>query len=104
MITIINKNGQLVTDSRNVAIMIDKKHSELFRTIRGYIEILEQSTNLQSTDFFIAVTYLNRQNKEQPYYLLTKIGCDMVSTKITETKKIYLCPNIVLIFMKCKRP
>ncbi|MBU3200307.1 Rha family transcriptional regulator [Clostridium estertheticum] len=87
MINIININGQLVTDSRDVAVMIDKKHSELFKTIRGYIEILEQSANLQSIDFFILATYLNRQNKEQPYYQLTKIGCDMISTKITGTKK-----------------
>lgn len=98
MINIINKNGQLVTDSRDVAVMIDKKHSELFRTIRGYIEILEQSANLPSADFFISAAYLNIQNKEQPYFLLTKKGCDMVSKKITGTKRILFVAEYIIKF------
>lgn len=39
-LTVVNHNGILVTNSREVAEMVEKDHKELLRDIRGYIEIL----------------------------------------------------------------
>lgn len=35
------------------------------------------------SDFFQESTYITSQNKEQPCYLITKRGCDMVANKMT---------------------
>ncbi|EGT4600656.1 Rha family transcriptional regulator [Clostridioides difficile] len=87
-LTIINQNNQFLVESREVAELIEKKHDNLLRDIRGYKKILEDSSNLKSQDFFIESTYINTQNKTQPCYLLTKKGCDMVANKMTGEKGI----------------
>ncbi|HFL3518258.1 TPA: Rha family transcriptional regulator [Clostridioides difficile] len=87
-LTIINQNNQFLVESREVAELIEKKHDNLLRDIRGYKKILEDSSNLRSQDFFIESTYINTQNKIQPCYLLTKKGCDMVANKMTGEKGI----------------
>lgn len=50
-LTILNKDGQLVSDSRDIARMIGIRHDNLLAKIRGYIEILD-SSKLRSHDFF----------------------------------------------------
>ncbi len=87
-LTIINKNNRFLVESRDVAKLIEKKHDNLLRDIRGYKRIIEDSSNLKSQDFFIESTYVNAQNKTQPCYLLTKKGCDMVANKMTGEKGI----------------
>ncbi|HBH1163962.1 TPA: phage antirepressor KilAC domain-containing protein, partial [Clostridioides difficile] len=87
-LTIIKQNNQFLVESREVAELIEKKHDNLLRDIRGYKKILEDSSNLKSQDFFIESTYINTQNKIQPCYLLTKKGCDMVANKMTGEKGI----------------
>ncbi|MBG0249667.1 Rha family transcriptional regulator, partial [Clostridioides difficile] len=87
-LTIIKQNNQFLVESREVAELIEKKHDNLLRDIRGYKKILEDSSNLRSQDFFIESTYINTQNKIQPCYLLTKKGCDMVANKMTGEKGI----------------
>ncbi|EGT4599380.1 Rha family transcriptional regulator [Clostridioides difficile] len=87
-LTIIKRNNQFLVESREVAELIEKKHDNLLRDIRGYKKILEDSSNLRSRDFFIESTYINTQNKIQPCYLLTKKGCDMVANKMTGEKGI----------------
>lgn len=94
---VLDKKGQLVTDSRDVAEMIGKEHRNLIRDIRRYINILE-SSNLSSQDFFIANTYMNSQNKEQPCYLLTKQGCEMVANKMTGEKGVLFTAKYVQAF------
>ncbi|MCC0683185.1 phage antirepressor KilAC domain-containing protein [Clostridioides sp. ZZV14-6345] len=85
---VIIKNGKFLVESRDVAELIEKKHDNLLRDIRGYKKIIEDSSNLKSQDFFIESTYVNAQNKTQPCYLLTKKGCDMVANKMTGEKGI----------------
>jgi Rha family phage regulatory protein len=84
-LTVINQNGKLLIDSREVALLIEKPHDQLMRNIRTHIEHLD-SAKLQSHDFFIPSTYINTQNKEQPCYLLSKKGCDLIANKMTGTK------------------
>ncbi|MCX7884246.1 MAG: Rha family transcriptional regulator, partial [Caloramator sp.] len=64
-LTVINRNGQLAIDSREVAEMIGKRHSDLLENIKGYIGILANG-NFRSPDFFIESTYLDAQGKERP--------------------------------------
>jgi anti-repressor protein len=45
-LTVFNRNGQLYTDSREVAKMVGKQHKNLIRDIDGYIGVLNQSSKL----------------------------------------------------------
>lgn len=100
---VINKNGVLLVDSRDVAEMIEKKHDQLMRSIRNYISIIEESAKLQSQDFFIESTYINSQNKIQPCYLLTRKGCDMVANKMTGEKGILFTAEYVTKFEEMEK-
>ena len=53
---VIERNGILVVESREVAKMLEKEHKNLLRDIRKYEEILT-SSNLSPTEFFIKSTY-----------------------------------------------
>lgn len=104
-LTVVNHEGTLVADSREVAKMIGKEHRNLIRDIRGYVETLEksnelnfervnetfatqQNANLRSADFFIQSTYIDPKGETRPCYLLTKQGCEMVANKLTGEKGI----------------
>ncbi|HBG1141369.1 phage antirepressor KilAC domain-containing protein [Clostridioides difficile] len=102
-LTIIKQNNQFLVESREVAELIEKKHDNLLRDIRGYKKILEDSSNLKSQDFFIESTYINTQNKIQPCYLLTKKGCDMVANKMTGEKGIIFTAIYVTKFEEMER-
>ena len=86
-----------VVDSREVANLIHRPHNDLMKTIRTYCEYLGQGDFSQS-DFFIPSTYTNTQNKEQPCYLLTKKGCDMVANKMTGEKGVLFTAAYVTAF------
>lgn len=74
--------GQLVADSRDVAAMLERQHKHLVRSIRTYCGYLGR-TKIGPSEFFIEATYLNEQNKSQPHYLLTEMGCEFVANKAT---------------------
>lgn len=81
---IINLNGQLVTDSRDIAGMVSRSHNDVLKDIRRIIEQLGEGTSPQS--YFIESTYKNSQNKELPCFLLTKKGCELYATRMTGEK------------------
>lgn len=81
---IINLNGQLVTDSRDIAEMVGRDHKDVLRDIRNIISQLGESKIAQS--YFIESTYKNSQNKELPCFLLTKKGCELYATRMTGEK------------------
>lgn len=101
-LTIINQNGTLLTDSREVAKMVNKQHKELLRDIRTYCEYLGQS-NFAQSEFFIESTYTNSQNKEQPCYLITKKGCEMIANKMTGQKGVLFTAAYVTQFEKMEK-
>ena len=37
-LTVFEQNGQLLTDSREVAMMVQMNHSDLIRKIKGYMK------------------------------------------------------------------
>lgn len=96
-LVIINNDGVLLVESRQIAEMVDKPHDQLMRSIRTYIEYLE-SAKMQSHGFFIESTYMSDQNKVLPCYLLTKKGCDMVANKMTGEKGVLFTAAYVTLF------
>ncbi|WP_282804252.1 Rha family transcriptional regulator [Clostridium tetani] len=85
---------ELTLDSREVAEMVRKEHDKLLRDIRNYISQMkqanEESPSLESpinpSDYFIESSYVNKQNKKQPCYEITKLGCEFVANKLTGVK------------------
>ncbi|SYX84656.1 Rha family transcriptional regulator [Paenibacillus alvei] len=94
---VINRNGQLLVDSREVAEMVGKEHGHLLRDIKGYVDVLGKS-NFGFSDFFIESTYVSPQNKVLPCYLITRKGCDMVANKMTGEKGILFTAEYVTRF------
>jgi Rha family phage regulatory protein len=99
---VININGHLLTDSRDVAEMLEMQHKNLLRTINNYVGVMHGS-KLSSQDFFVASTYINSQNKEQPCYLITKKGCEMVANKMTGEKGIIFTATYVKKFEEMEK-
>lgn len=99
-LTVIKQNNQLLVESREVAWLIGKEHSNLMRDIRGYVKVINKShsSNLNSENFFIESTYLNTRNQIQPCYLLTRKGCDMVENKMTGEKGVLFTATYVSKF------
>ncbi|NFH48645.1 phage regulatory protein [Clostridium sporogenes] len=93
----ILNNKNLTLDSREVTEMIGKPHNDLMKSIRTYIGYLGEGEIPQS-DYFIESTYINSQNKEQPCYLLTKMGCEMVANKMTGKKGVLFTAKYVKRF------
>jgi Rha family phage regulatory protein len=94
---VISVDGQLVTDSREVAKMVGKRHTELLRTIKGYEGILAER-NFASGDFFIESAYKDGNNQTRLCYLLTKKGCEMVANKMTGEKGVLFTAAYVTKF------
>jgi Rha family phage regulatory protein len=102
-LTVIEQNGQLLIDSREVALMVGKDHSNLMRDIRGYVAILENS-ELNSQNFFIPHTYKTEgNNKTYDCYLLTRKGCDMVANKMTGEKGVLFTAAYVTKFEEMEK-
>ena len=100
-LTIKNYNGINVTDSREVAEMIGKKHAHLMRDIQGYEKVISENPKLDSQNFFIKDTYkVEGNNKTYDCYLLTKQGCEMVANKMTGEKGILFTAEYVQAFNK----
>lgn len=94
---VVSINGQLVTESREVAVMIGKNHADLLRDIRGYVETLGKSS-FASADFFVESNYIDTQGKPRACYQLTKKGCEMVGNKMTGEKGVLFTAAYVTRF------
>lgn len=100
---IINQNGQLLADSREVATMIKTRHDNLIAKIEGYIKSLSTDLNFQVSEFFIANTYKDGTGRELPCYLLTRKGCDMVANKTTGVKGVLFTAAYVTKFEEMEK-
>ena len=96
-LTIINQNGKLLADSREVAEIIGKRHSDLLETIKGYVEHLTNG-NFRSLDFFLPGTYEDGKGQQRPCYLLTRKGCDLVANKMTGEKGVLFTATYAIKF------
>lgn len=100
-LSIIHKNGVDVIDSREVATMVEKPHSDLMKSIRNYTDTLNAG-DFSSVDFFIPHTYTDSKGEQRPCYLLTKKGCDMVANKMTGEKGVLFTAAYVTAFEKMR--
>lgn len=91
-------NDQDVMDSRDVAKMIGKRHTELIRDIRRYISVLETDAKLRPSDFFVESSYLGGNGQDRVSYLLTKQGCEFVANKLTGKKGTIFTATYVSLF------
>lgn len=71
--------------SLEVADMVRKKHSELLKDIRRYIEQLNE-VNIPHVDFFQESTYTDSKGETRPCYEITKKGCEFIAHKLTGIK------------------
>ena len=106
--TIINKRGKEipVIDSREVAEMMGKTHSEIIQyleglnykdgrvKITGIIPTLEQSGDLQVANYFLESTY-NDRGRTKKCYLVTKMGCELLGNKQQGEKGILFTAKYV---------
>lgn len=98
---VVSQNGQLVTDSREVAQMIEKEHKMLLRDIRKYIEYM--GAKLNPSNFFIESYYQDAYGRNKPHFLLTKKGCDMVANKMTGQKGVLFTAEYVTRFEEMEK-
>jgi SPBc2 prophage-derived putative antirepressor protein yoqD len=77
-LTVFEQNGQLLADSREVALMVEKDHSKLLRDIREYCKHLTEA-NFGLSEYFIQYEYQDSTGRTLPCYLCTKKGCDMIA-------------------------
>lgn len=98
-------HGKSVIDSREVAAMVEKQHKNLLADIRGYLKIMEKSTELkiQPSDFFVESTYQDSTGRELPRYLITKKGCDMIANKLTGEKGVLFTAAYVSAFEEMRQ-
>lgn len=101
-LTIRNIDGNFVTDSREVAEMINIRHSDLLERIGLYVKHLT-SGNFRSSDFFIESTYIDAKNETRPNYLITRKGCDMVANKMTGEKGVLFTAAYVTKFEEMEK-
>ena len=89
-LTIVTQNNRHYIDSREVAEIIGKRHNDLLRDIRGYIETMENigEHRIAHSDFFLETTYKSGQNKDMPCYLVSKRGAEMISNRLTGEKGV----------------
>ena len=98
---VITHNGIEVIDSREVAHMVEKPHSDLMKSIRNYADALNAG-DFSSVDFFIPSTYTDGKGETRPCYLITKKGCDMVANKMTGEKGVLFTAAYVTAFEKMR--
>lgn len=100
-LTLINTDGGLYADSRDVAEAIGRPHCDLLRAIRGYCEILNES-KIALVDFFVPAEYEDAKGEKRPCYLITRKGCDMIANKLTGKKGVLFTAAYVTAFEKMR--
>ena len=87
-LNIIEKDGGVYVDSREVAKIVDKKHNNLLRDISVYINHMRKSTqlNFELSDFFLESSYFDGTGRSLPCYLVSKMGCEVISNKLIGEK------------------
>ena len=72
-------------DSREVAEMTGKEHSNLMKDIRRYIE-QSAKVKIDLGEFFQERTYQDANKQTRPCYTVTRKGCEFIANKLTGIK------------------
>lgn len=89
-------------DSREVAEMIDIRHTDLLRKVSNY-EVILTNAKLRSLEFFIPNEYKDSKGETRKCYLLTKKGCEMVANKLTGEKGVLFTAQYVNRFEEMEK-
>lgn len=99
---IVNFDGVEAVDSRDIAVMVERDHNELLKSIRTYAKYLDEG-EVPQVDFFIESTYTDSQNRTYPNYLITKKGCDLIANKMIGKKGILFTAAYVNAFERMRK-
>lgn len=99
---IVNFNGVEVVDSRDIAVMVERDHKELLKSIRIYCDYLNEG-EVPLVDFFIESTYTGGNGQERPNYLITKKGCDLIANKMIGKKGVLFTAAYVSAFERMRQ-
>ena len=99
-LTLIQKGNNHYVDSREVAELIGKRHSDLLRNIERYRKYMVNAIErkIAFNDFFLENSYVDSIGRTLPCYLLSKMGCEMVANKLTGEKGILFTAAYVAKF------
>ena len=100
-LTVFEQNGQLLTDSREVAMMVELEHYNLIKKIKSYAKHLTD-VNFDVSEYFIESEYKDSTGRTLPRYLCTKKGCDMIANKMTGKKGVIFTATYIEAFEKMK--
>lgn len=77
-------------DSREVAKMVNRRHSDLLRDVENYRNYLAESIerNFALNEFFLESTYKDSIGRTLPCYQITKKGCELIAHKMTGKKGV----------------
>lgn len=100
-LTLINSDGKIYADSRDVATAIERPHYDLIKTIRSYSEILTDG-KIPVSGFFVESEYTDSTGRKLPCYLITRKGCDMIANKLTGKKGVLFTAAYVSAFEQMK--
>lgn len=80
-------NQELRISSRDVAEMMDLRHSDLIRKMVNIEEVLTNA-KVRSLEYWIESTYKDAKGEERKEYLVSKKGCELLAHKSTGEKGI----------------
>lgn len=81
----MNELEQKYINSREVAEMVGKDHSDLLKDIRRYQEYLNEG-NFPLVEYFKEDTYKDAKGEVRNCYLISKKGCEFIAHKMTGQK------------------
>lgn len=99
---IVTFDGVDVVDSRDVAVMVERDHNELLKSIRIYAQYLAEG-EVPLGDFFLESTYVDGNNQKRPNFLITKKGCDLIANKMIGRKGILFTAAYVNAFERMRK-
>ncbi|MHC5407297.1 Rha family transcriptional regulator [Listeria seeligeri] len=84
---IVDQNKSPEINSREVAKMIERSHSEVLKDIRRFIGYLAGG-EIHLGEYFRESRYTDANNQERPCFGVTRKGCEMLANKLTGRKGV----------------
>ena len=75
-------------DNTLVFIKNDKPHNDVMKSIRRLIDDMRGVGKSSQPSMFVETTYVNKQNKQQPQYLITRDGFALLAMGFTGKKAL----------------
>ena len=84
-------------DSRDVAKLVNKRHSNLLRDIDRYIPYLSE-LNVPIEKCFVLSDYVDKKGEKRPEYLITLLGCHIIALQLNGLRGMKFILNMQEIF------